>query len=583
MNRLFIICIIGESKKLSSLHAFGKRDVFYLIAFTVLYGILVFFQLGSTKVPQNGLILDRMSDESNELVLDLGEEKEVSDVFLYLGYMNYKTVSVSWYDEAKQEWEVIDNDCSVDAVFNWTPIEIQKKLRYLGFVGKDYDAIYNELVILDENQEKILPVNHTRYAELFDEQELFPKDLSQYYGTMFDEVIYAKSLYELVHGMDMYENTHPPLGKILMAIGIKLFGNNPLGWRFVNALLGVLMVPIFYLLLRKLTDNTKLTCFGTALFCLEFMHFTLSRIATIDTTVAFFILSMFATMYFLLDQINKDLSENRKLISKKTFFFMLLCAIETGIAVAVKWTGFYAMAGIAVLFLVFLMDSIIKRKREGNTIGYQIKLLLFAVVMFSVIPLVIYTASYYPMMCAQGKDSIIQTMLDNSMYMLNFHEEAIFEHPYESAWYTWIIDMVPLIDSVVMADDGNIRTVATFGNPVIWWGGIVALLYMFYRMIWKKDRKAGFLIFSYTALLFPWIFIGRTVFIYQYNTCSIMLILMIAYGFCMADDKVKKLMPIFLEAALIVFIMFYPVISGYPISAFYIEHFLEWLPRWEFV
>jgi len=33
----------------------------------------------------------------------------------------------------------------------------------------------------------------------------------------------------------------------------------------------------------------------------------------------------------------------------------------------------------------------------------------------------------------------------------------------------------------------------------------------------------------------------------------------------------------------ILFVMFYPVISGLPVNAGYVTGFLEWLPTWEFV
>ena len=58
-------------------------------------------------------------------------------------------------------------------------------------------------------------------------------------STYFDEIYHARTAYEHIHGIRPYENTHPPLGKILIGIRIRLFGMTPFGWRFIGTLLGV--------------------------------------------------------------------------------------------------------------------------------------------------------------------------------------------------------------------------------------------------------------------------------------------------------------------------------------------------------
>jgi len=47
--------------------------------------------------------------------------------------------------------------------------------------------------------------------------------------------------------MSPYETTHPPLGKIFIALGILVFGMVPFGWRIVGTLFGVAMVPVMYM------------------------------------------------------------------------------------------------------------------------------------------------------------------------------------------------------------------------------------------------------------------------------------------------------------------------------------------------
>ena len=57
----------------------------------------------------------------------------------------------------------------------------------------------------------------------------------------FDETQAAATAQEVLNGSPAAwefignENTHPPLGKLLIAGGMALFGDNPFGWRFLGA------------------------------------------------------------------------------------------------------------------------------------------------------------------------------------------------------------------------------------------------------------------------------------------------------------------------------------------------------------
>lgn len=67
----------------------------------------------------------------------------------------------------------------------------------------------------------------------FDEQELYEDGITYQDQTIFDEIYHGRTAYEFLHGLPIYENTHPPLGKTLISVGIAVFGMNPFGWRFM--------------------------------------------------------------------------------------------------------------------------------------------------------------------------------------------------------------------------------------------------------------------------------------------------------------------------------------------------------------
>ena len=94
-----------------------------------------------------------------------------------------------------------------------------------------------------------------------------------------------------------------------MSLGIRVFGMTPFGWRCVCALFGILMVPVSYAFMRKISRSTWIASFAALLIVFDFMHFTLSRIGTIDVIVGFFILLTFYLMYLVLDDLKTDIVE----------------------------------------------------------------------------------------------------------------------------------------------------------------------------------------------------------------------------------------------------------------------------------
>lgn len=552
-----------------------RKEWLIVAVMTFLFAVLVFFRLGSLSAPETYLELSPNKGNSHELVLDMGEEKDIASISIYLGHMMNRILAISYFDPEEDRWVVIDEDMEMESIYNWNEIAINQRVQYIGIVSRNGNAVYHEIIVKDTEGNKILPVNANAYAKLFDEQDKYPETVTYYYGTMFDEVYYAGSAYEFLHGMSMLEVTHPPMGKILIALGELLFGTTPFGWRFISALCGILMLPVMFSFLSHVLKNRKAAMAGTALLGLDFMHFTLSRIATLDSMIAFFILLMFTLMYRLLEAAKKELEAGKKRPSGKVLLWMLSGAVTTGMAVSTKWTGFYAMAGIAIFFMLFICVNCVKQKGKQAGCGYLVWMLAEGICLFGLIPLGIYTLAFLPMTLAAGESNVFKTMWEQSFFMLDFHKDIVFEHPYESPWYAWLIDYKPLVDASDLLPLEKVSMVVTMGNPVIWWSGIAAFFHMLYRMIFKRDKKAAYLCLSYFFMLCPWFFVKRTVFIYQYYGSTLFMMGMIAYSLTFIEKKWKSVIPIFLEIALCLFILFFPIISGLPIGS----HYMAWFTR----
>jgi Gpi18-like mannosyltransferase len=127
---------------------------------------------------------------------------------------------------------------------------------------------------------------------------------------IFDEIYYARAGEEYlrhsdVHGLWSFEFTHPPLSKLLITSSMLLFGglhglgDTAVGWRFGNVVVGALTVGLIYVFAKRLTASTLFASLAAMMLALDGFHYTQSRIATPEITVAFFSLLTLYAFYRL--------------------------------------------------------------------------------------------------------------------------------------------------------------------------------------------------------------------------------------------------------------------------------------------
>jgi len=118
-------------------------------------------------------------------------------------------------------------------------------------------------------------------------------------GYVFDEVYYVDGAKDyLKYGVEVDKTSpefivHPPTGKWIISIGVKLFGDNEFGWRFMGALLGTLSITLIYLITKQLFNSIFLATSAAALMALDGLHLVLSRTALLDIYLMFFVLLAF--------------------------------------------------------------------------------------------------------------------------------------------------------------------------------------------------------------------------------------------------------------------------------------------------
>ena len=572
-----------------------KTDYIILGIITFIFTVLVFFRIGSFSVPQTSYLA---TQEDRDIVLDLGANIHVSHAYIFLGHLDNRTFTISAFNIEKDMWDLLDGDINVSSVFAWNRVNINYTLRYLGFVAMKDESFINEMILVDSEGSIILPRNADDYPALFDEQFLFdPIHSRTYYGrSIFDEIYHGRTAYEFIHGLTTYETTHPPLGKTIISWGIRLFGMNPFGWRFMSAIFGILMLPVMYAFGKTLFQNTLAATAVTILVAFDCMQFALSRIATIDIFAAFFILLMY---YLLLRYMQierrgslklvfkfKLISRKRKkIVINESWVPLGLCGVVMGLGIATKWTAIYAGAGLGIIFFWFLINYQPAKMRQ---------LIMFCVAAFGLIPFLIYIFSYRHFVTNPPTESYIQTIIDNSVKMFTYHSDLEATHYYATPFYDWptmrmpllyATDVVSIFDNISRSDlpgETLMSSLSCMGNPAIWWVGIPCVLFCIFNFLFKRDKKAGFLIAAYMAQYLPWFFVSRITFIYHYFPASLFMILMIGYTL----DKIaglgtwgRRTVYCYLAAAIFVFAIFYPVVSGIPSSRDY-QFSLRWLADW---
>lgn len=579
-----------------------RFDIIVMLMITVIYGAVALYDLGDKTAPETDTVIDFAP-----VTVDLGEEKEISRLRYFLGQYNIDETRELIIEYGNENGEIVKTETVTEGnVFFWNESEADVTARYISLSASGNEISIKEMCISDKNDIPLTPVNPSdaSVAAMFDEQDTVPDRESFRNSTYFDEIYHARTAYEFIHHEKIYEWTHPPLGKLIISLGIMIFGMCPFGWRIAGTVVGILMVPVIYLFAKRLMKHSWLAVVSCVLFTFDFMHFAQTRIATIDVYVTFFIILMYYFMYRYSQMSFYDTA------LKKTLRPLAFCGIAMGLGVASKWTGAYAGAGLAVIFFGVLLrrykeyryalqmpdgetDGIAHKYVIENFKPYTIKTIIWCCIFFVAVPIVIYCASYIPYMLTPSGEGL-GTVVKNMEEMYTYHSKTVLgsTHPYSSMWYQWPIMQRPIWLYSGKISENVKEGISSFGNPAVWWVGIAAFAYMLYRAVSKKDKTAAFLVIAYLAQLVPWIPVSRLTFIYHYFPSVPFAVLMIGYSIGVlydgcASKSGKRIFGYgvfaYAAVAVILFAMFYPVLSGQPCSTEYVSRWLRWFSTWALI
>ena len=252
--------------------------------------------------------------------------------------------------------------------------------------------------------------------------------------------------------------------------------------------------------------------------------------------------------------------------------------------------------GVGLAFLFFLakyleFNDILKNRVPDTTkkswlIGNMIPTCCACVIFFVAIPLVIYTLSYVPYMPSSEK-GLLDIVIDNQEYMYEYHSGLTSGHSYGSPWYTWPVMVRPIYyysGSQANLADGMATSIVSMGNPLVWWTGLACIVPAGFYAWKKRDKGMMMACVGFAVQFLPWVLVTRVCFIYHYFTAVPFIILMIVYVIKnLIEDGVisKNVMWVYLGLVLLLFIMFYPVLTAREVPRTYVN-WLRWFSTWSF-
>lgn len=595
-------------EEIAPLAKIDRKDVWIMLAVSLIYAVFGFYRLGSTLAPQTSYTF---SNAGESIVLDLGEERDFN--VLYYGGVNYNTLRFSassdgrsWSQEHPAHlnqsqifrWKYLSNyTLKDDDEYNFSHEPMILRGRYLRITAEEAGVNLWEVALrspyVNGQKAELYPIAgiaahenmDTEFAKpeearhLFDEQNTVPDEPGLYNSTYFDEIYHARTGYEHLHGLHPYETSHPPLGKLFMTLGIWIFGMTPFGYRFFGALIGVLMLPALYVTAKYLLRSRKYAFAAMFLFAVDMMHLTQTRIATIDSYPVFFIMMsyLFMIKYVLLDHAELPL--------RRLLWPLFWSGLFFGLSVASKWIGLYAGVGLAILYFTSIASQI---RRSGARFSPQnpavykaAQTALGCIVFFLLIPALIYYLSYIPYFAPTGGISL-ERLLSTQQSMLRYHSTPGLgaDHPYQSPWWQWPLIGKPMWYALDYYEpQGYNATIFAMGNPSVFYVSFAAMLLTLMAMLGrvvsalrgkKRVISACFCIgIGFLSQYLPWVIVPRSTYIYHYFASIPFIILAGCYVFQTAErlfparkKGINALLILYLAVSFAMFIAFYPYGTG---------------------
>jgi dolichyl-phosphate-mannose-protein mannosyltransferase len=443
-------------------------------------------------------------------------------------------------------------------------------------------------------------------------------------GLVFDEVYYVHDAYSLSRaGVELNNGmtgpgfvVHPPLGKWMIAFGEWIFSGphtivikhtiypaGTFGWRFSAALVGTLSVLILARTARRMFRSTLLGTVAGLLLALDGLEFVQSRTAMLDIFLMFWVLAGFACLVVDRDDGRRRLAARRTESRFGPFlgvrWWRVAAGVCAGAACATKWSGWPYV--LAFLLLAFVWDVGARRTAgvDRPVSGTLLKDGLPSLVPLGLLPVILYPLSYLGWFLGDANTAydhdlyvhphqgwlghffaVFHGWLKYQTQIWHFHVTLSASHPYKSYPLSWLVLARPVAyfytspHSCGAGIHSCSKEVLDIGTPAIWWASILALIWLLWRLVSRRDWRAWGILIGFAAGYLVWfVFPDRTMFLFY--ALAFVPFLCLALTYCLGDILGPQRRPVgawpvvrtvvaglYLVVVTVNFFFMYPVLSA---------------------
>ena len=354
--------------------------------------------------------------------------------------------------------------------------------------------------------------------------------------TVFDETTFVGAANGYIHHIFAYQD-HPPFAIYIISLGIRIFGDTPIGWRLPSFLTGVALIALATWISWQLFRNKTAALLTLLCFSLDGLFIIYSRYALLDIFLATAVLLTFWAAYS----------------SKSGKQFFLWTGIALGVATAIKYNAAFILPALFYLAL--------RRK----WLAWFIPMLLLAIGVYAsvLISAQLFTHAQHP----------LQAAWDWQRFSLNYQENATVPGA-PSPWYSWPFATTPLLLDGATTPTTTALSLA-LPNPLLAWSSalvfILSSLLLCFRITPKSltpesKEKYSALSIAAAGLLIGWAFVGRSTFIYHYLTAYLFIIILTCGIMSMIGRKYAFVPVLFALIVLISGLIYLPVWTMLPIQ-----------------
>ena len=573
-----------------------KRDVLSVAILALIFFFVAASGIGSSRTPRTTWRVT----QPTEFTIDLGRPQTVTAARILV---KRGKATLAGHTAASLSGPRANRIDIPSSYYSWSdPLILDGAMRFVRLqVAPDPGEVFEaaEIVLLGPGSARVdissisvdggeaalpgLPL--PAIARLIDEQDLVRMPPSFAEESCFDEGYFVRTAENYLTLETPYEWTHPPLGKLILAFGVGVFGFSPFGWRIPGLIFATLMIPTLYVFGKRMFGSWIGAFTAAFLLTFDCMHFALARIGTVDTfLVTFSLLSQLCFYLYFSSVVREGWGSSLRPLFAAVVLFALACAT--------KWLALYGLAGMLLLLVVLRLKRVQTKRSLPAVVGGLLGRPFSALPWFLGSAVFVYFLTYVPNMLG-GKSLAQIGALQLAMY--RYHVGMTATHPFSSPWWSWPLMLRPIWIYVEELPGEMKSTIVLLGNPVVWWTGFVAVLAFsgfalraLRRPVgsWStRDLAAVFTGAAFFSQWLPYVLLSRVTFLFHFYACVPYLCLATAYGVerCWETRRGRVATVAFFALVVAVFVLFYPALSGSPAAISTIER-LKWLgpERWEF-